>query len=146
MNYSPMDNKLINKVCDFVNHLVHLNEKPSYFSTKKSSTIKKTCPVTGLDISMQPKNSRFLSYTGVKWYYENDIDTFNLLLSRLSPLSKNKTLHEQFMSIAHSVRNEESNPRNYTRRKIEKLLLERNCLFNNKQLIDRNKMQQAGLG
>lgn len=141
-----MDNKLIDKVYDFINHLVHLNEKHPSFSKNNPPLIKKICPVTGLDISMQPKNSKFLSYTGVRWYYENDIDTYNnILVPRMGLLSKDKTLPEQFKSIAHSVRNEESNPRNYTRKKINKLLLERNCLFNNKQLIDIKKLQQAGL-
>ena len=57
---------------------------------------------------------------------------------------KNKELKSQFKQIAHSIRNTESNPRNNTRRAIKKLLND-NSLFNNLQLIDKNKIQEAGM-
>lgn len=104
------------------------------------------CPVTGLDISMQPKHTKFLSVTGIKWYYRYERELYYQFLSvRLSPGSLNKDMKTQFKQIAHSIRNAESNPRNNTRRAIQNLLNDKNSLFNNLQLIDKNKLQEAGI-
>ena len=106
----------------------------------------KRCPVTGLNISMQPTNSRFLSYTGVKWYYENDRKTFEKKLAvYLTDSCRKKGLSQQFKSISHSIRNKDSNPRNNTKRAIKKLLSEDGCLFDNYKLIDQNKLHEARL-
>ncbi|PLX14771.1 MAG: hypothetical protein C0597_09560 [Marinilabiliales bacterium] len=135
-----MENNLINKVYDFFNHIIHPNDlKPVSLSIKR-------CPVTGLDISMQAKHTKFLSVSGIKWYYRYERELYYQFLSvRLSPRSLNKDLTTQFKLIAHSIRNAESNPRNNTRRAIKKLLNDKNSLFNNLQLIDKNKLQEAGL-
>ncbi len=136
-----MESTLIYKVYDFFNHIIHPNDiKPT---TLKSI---KRCPVTGLDISMQPKNSKFISMLGIKWYYKYEIEIYYQFLAiRLSENLKNKDLKSQFKGIAHSIRNCDSNPRNNTRRAIKKLLNEKDSLFNNLQLIDKNKLQEAGL-
>lgn len=129
-----------------VNHLIHLNDLKHSLIRKGKTPYSKTCPVTGLDISMQPNNSKFLSYTGVKWYYEHDQKTFETILApRLTDSCKTKDILIQFKEIAHSIRNVDSNPRNNTRRAIRKLLNENDSLFNNLQLIDRNKLKEAGL-
>jgi hypothetical protein len=51
---------------------------------------------------------------------------------------------KQCREIAHSIRNSISNPRNNTKKAIKKLLNEKDCLFSNRNLIDKNKMIQAG--
>jgi len=136
-----MEKNLIYKVYDFFNHMIH----PSELTPSDIKKIKR-CPVTGLDISMQAKHTKFLSVSGIKWYYRYDREIYYQFLSvRLSPGSLNKDLRTQFKLIAHSIRNAESNPRNNTRRAINKLLNEKNSLFNNLQLIDKNKLQEAGL-
>ena len=136
-----MENNLIYKVYDFFNHIIH----PTELKPAKAHSIKR-CPVTGLDISMQAKHTKFLSVSGIKWYYRYERELYYQFLSvRLSPGSLNKDLITQFKLIAHSIRNAESNPRNNTRRAIKKLLNDKSSLFNNLQLIDKNKLQEAGL-
>jgi len=136
-----MEKNLVYKVYDFFNQIIHPNDiKPTSLKTIKR------CPVTGLDISMQPKNSKFISMSGIKWYYKNEIEIYYQFLAiRLTENLKHKDLKSQFKGIAHSIRNCESNPRNNTRRAIKKLLNEKDSLFNNLQLIDKNKLQEAGL-
>ena len=140
-----MENNLLNRVYEFVNHIIHPND--AWYSSPLTNNpfSDKVCPVTGLDISMQPNNSKFLSYTGVKWYFEHDRSTYESnLATRLTESCRKKDIYIQFREIAHSIRNADSNPRNNTRRAIQKLLDEDNSLFNNLQLIDSNKLQEAG--
>ena len=135
-----MENNLIYKVYDFFNHIIHPSD------IKLSTAPIKRCPVTGLDISMQPKNSKFLSTSGIIWYYKNEREIYYQFLAiRLTENLKNKYLKYQFKGIAHSIRNSESNPRNNTRRAIQKLLDEKDSLFNNLQLIEKTKLQKAGI-
>ncbi|MBA7545567.1 hypothetical protein ES705_37936 [subsurface metagenome] len=96
---------------------------------------------------MQPQNSKFLSFTGVKWYYEHDYKTYNkILATRLSNYWKNKAIEDQCREIAHSIRNSDSNPRNNTKRAIRKILSNnQDSLFDNIDLIDKNKLREAGL-
>jgi hypothetical protein len=136
-----MENNLINKVYDFFNHIIHPNElKPD------QEQLIKRCPVTGLDISMQPKNSKFITISGIMWYYKHEIEIYYQFLAiRLNKNYQKKDLKSQFRMIAHSIRNEDSNPRNNTRRAVKKLLNDKNSLFNNQALIDKNKLLEAGL-
>lgn len=133
-----MESKIIHKVYDFFDQLFHFHE---HQNIELNSRI---CPITGLDISMQPKNSKFLSVSGVKWYHNNDRETYT---KKLQPLLTSRCLkkeHEyQFRSIAHKVRNADSNPRNNARRAINKLLEDDNCLFDNLSLIDNSKLKEA---
>jgi len=136
-----MERNLICKMYDFFNHMIN----PAELTLAQKPKIKR-CPVIGLDISMQPKRTKFLSITGIKWYYRYEREIYYQFLSvRLSPESLNKDMKTQFRQIAHSIRNVESNPRNNTRRAINKLLGDKSSLFNNLNLIDKNKLQEAGL-
>ena len=140
-----MENNLIYKVYDFFNHIIHPHDI-KYFSASSEVMSEKICPVTELDISMQPRNSKFLSSSGVKWYYENDRKIFDKALApKLTESFKSKDINMQFREIAHSIRNADSNPRNNTRRAIQKLLDEKDSLFNNIQLIDKTKLREAGM-
>ncbi len=135
-----MEYHLLNKVYSFFEIIIHPGKRPA-----KRRKIKR-CPVTGLDISMQPKNSKFLSFSGVKWYYENKQAIFkNLLEPRLTGTWKDKPLSRQFKEIAHAIRNSDSNPRNNTRRAVNKILRDKNTLFSNISLIDKKKLKEAGL-
>lgn len=136
-----METNLLNRVFDFFNYMIH----PSELKLSSVPTVKR-CPVTGLDISMQPKHTKFLGTSGIIWYYKNEREIYYQYLSvRLNPGSLNKDLKTQFKLIAHSIRNAESNPRNNARRAIRKLLNDKNSLFNNLQLIDKKKLQEAGI-
>ncbi len=141
-----MENSLIYKVYDFFNHIIHPSDISLSPASSDALSFKKICPVTGLDISMQAKNSKFLSSSGVKWYYENNRKIFDKVLApRLTGKLKSKDLKIQFRRIAQSIRNADSNPRNNTRRAIQKLLNEKDSLFNNMQLIDKSKLREAGM-
>lgn len=136
-----MEKNLIYKVYDFFNHMVHSSE----LEASNTQTIKR-CPVTGLDISMQPKYTKFLCVSGIEWYFKHESAIYYQFLSvRLSPSSLNKDLKTQFKLIAHSIRNAESNPRNNAKKAIKKLLNDKNSLFNNLPLIDKDKLQEAGI-
>ncbi len=140
-----MEEKFLHKVYDFVNHIIHLDDLKLFSQDNKDLPSSKRCPVTGLDISMQPANSKFLSYTGVKWYYEHDFSTYQKVLApKLHNQKPNKEIDLQFREIAHTVRNSDSNPRNNTRRAIRKILDDRSSLFNNLELIDKKKLKDAG--
>ena len=141
-----MEGHLIDKVYDFFQHIIHFSDLKEYTHHSKNVDQKRICPVTGLDISMQPKNSKFLSPLGVKWYYENNKKLYDkILASRLTENIKDKELKVQFREIAHGIRNSVSNPKNNARRAIQKLLSEKDILFNNFQLIDKHKLQEAGI-
>jgi hypothetical protein len=141
-----MENKLIYKVYDFINNIIHPYDIKLSSDSSEVISSEKICPVTGLDISMQPRNSKFLSSSGVKWYYENDREVFDkIVATRLTESLKSKDISKQFKGIAHSIRNAESNPRNNIKRSIQKLLNEKDSLFNNLQLIDKTKLREAGI-
>lgn len=135
-----MEYHLLNKVYTFFEVLIH----PEKRSVKRRKI--KRCPVTGLNISMQPKNSKFLSFSGVKWYYENKQEIYkNLLEPKLNGTWKDKPQTRQFKEIAHAIRNSDSNPRNNTRRAVNRILHDQNTLFSNIKLIDKKKLREAGL-
>jgi|GEM_PF-2809694 len=135
-----MEYLLLNKVYTFIDVLIHPEKR-----TVKRRKIKR-CPVTGLNISMQPKNSKFLSYSGVKWYHENKHEVYkNLLEPKLTGTWKDKPQTRQFKEIAHAIRNSDSNPRNNTRRAVNRILHDQNTLFSNIKLIDKKKLREAGL-
>jgi hypothetical protein len=141
-----MEESFLHKVYVFVNQIIHLDDLKLFSESAKQDSKVKRCPVTGLDISMQPKNSKFLSYTGVRWYYEHDYETFKkVLATKIQVHWLDKEIDRQFVEIAHAIRNSVSNPRNNTRRKIRKILDDRSSLFNNMELIDKKKLKEAGL-
>ncbi len=136
-----MEKNLIYKMYDFLNQMIH----PTDLKPSQIPQIKR-CPVTGLDVSMQPKHTRFLTVSGIAWYYKHESEIFYQYLAiRMSDNLKKKDLKTQFKGIAHSIRNAESNPRNNTRRAVKKLLNDKSSLFNNLQLIDKKKLQEANL-
>ena len=83
---------------------------------------------------------------GVKWYYEHKPRIFKKVLEpKISDYWKDRPLEIQFREIAHAIRNTDSNPRNSTKRAVNKLLQDKETLFDNTLLIDRNKLKKVGL-
>ena len=123
-----------------------VNSDPLLFShrliTKEKDSIKKGCKVTGIDISMQKEESRFLCYNGIRNLYKQDRDQFNKLLSELPEKWHNASLEDQTYKIAHHVRDKFFNPRNRVRRAIRKLCSEP-ALFDNMSLISKGKLVLA---
>ncbi|MBL1220212.1 hypothetical protein JET18_05145 [Chryseobacterium sp. L7] len=69
-----------------------------------------TCMVTGLDISMQRKNSFYLCLTGLRYYRENAPDQFELLERKyLTEKRKRLERDEKLYYIAHNIRNAYTN-------------------------------------
>ena len=101
------------------------------------------CPVTELDISMQKPGSKFLSKTGLKYYFQNEKEIYNQLSKRLSQKWINEPLETQFTEIAHSVRNEFYNIKNNTLKSIYKV--NENSLFDSLPFISPNKLNHAGM-
>ena len=68
------------------------------------------CKVTGVNISMQKKNSILLSHTGLKYYYETDKKIFEQIKRRyLSKVWNNSNFQIQIKELAHNIRNTNSN-------------------------------------
>jgi len=142
-----MESNLINRVYTIINEFIHPNSLKHFHSHARRIRNTKTCPVTGLDISMQPRNSKFISATGVEWYYIHSKPVFNeILLPYLTDHWKDESIDKQFEEIAHNVRNKDSNKRHSTRRAINHLLEEKDFLFNPMELIDKEKLREAGMG
>ncbi|MDV3472079.1 hypothetical protein CMU02_11875 [Elizabethkingia anophelis] len=91
------------------------------------------CLVTGLDISMQKKGSKYLCFAGLKFYKENEPETYKKLeLKYLTEKMKLKNIDRQMYYIAHNIRNTKTNPdhnpkysrarfeqRNYNRQQLQ---------------------------
>lgn len=81
----------------------------------------RVCLVTGLDISMQKKSSKYLCSAGLKYYNENDPATFEELTEKyLSPKNSAASLKDQFYYIAHNIRNHKTNPNHNPRNSRER--------------------------
>ena len=84
-----------------------------FFGAQKSKSPKdkrKTCKVTGIDISMQKKNSFLLSHTGLKYYLKHDRQLYNEIKSQyLSEHWEEASVKTQIREIAHSIRGHYTN-------------------------------------
>lgn len=113
------------------------------------TTGERFCKVTGIDISMQKSDSKFLNISCLRFLFENDRSTFDKLKSkRLSRRWENKPLEIQFRELAHSIRNEyfnpKNNPRNNTMKEIKNLFTYP-ALFDTRPFIRPDKMALAGM-
>lgn len=87
----------------------------------------KKCKITGIDISHQKTESKFLSKSSIYQIYKSDNNLFNDLLKRFSPKSPElMTIEKQCLEIAHNIRNTDSNKRHEIKRKTK---LYANSLF-----------------
>jgi len=80
------------------------------------------CRITGLDISMQQKDSHLLSTIGLTWLVQNDYFKYEELRYRFLPRPGVSGKHPKFESneiehIAKQIRNEYYNPRRNRKRK-----------------------------
>ncbi|MBL1219375.1 hypothetical protein JET18_00875 [Chryseobacterium sp. L7] len=73
-------------------------------------TVYRICLVTGLDISMQKKDSVFLCIAGLKYYRENEPAKYNLVERQyLTKKTKPLKWEEQLYYISHNIRNAYTN-------------------------------------
>ena len=82
------------------------------------------CLVTGLDISMQKKGSKYLCFGGLEYYKENAPETYQKIeLKYLTEKMKPRPIKDQIYFIAHNIRNTKTNPNHnpkYSRQRFEK--------------------------
>jgi len=141
-----MESTFLHKVYSLINDFIHPHELEKIASNELRVDQTKRCPITGLDISMQAKNSRFISPQGVEWYYTHQAKIFRQKLLPFLHSRQVKFLgNAEFNQIAHNIRNADSNPRNNARRSIQRLLNDKDCLFDNMKLIDKSKLKEAGM-
>jgi hypothetical protein len=96
----------------------------------KDEVKNRLCIVTGLDISMQKKGSKFLSTTGLKYYIENDPIIYQKIeLKYLTEKMRLRNIYDQLYFIAHNIRNANFNPNH-------------NPKYNRKRFEERNYHQQ----
>jgi len=103
---------------------------------------KRECIVTGLDISMQKEESRFLSISGIRYYNKNNPEIFQKLKSRLTKNWQNCPLDKQIFESAHSIRNSHHSKRIHTQKAIKRLKIAPS-LFNVDDLISEHKKSIA---
>lgn len=108
-------------------------------------TGRRFCIVTGIDITDQKPGSRFLSTTGLRQLQRIDQHKFEVLrYTRLSDRFLDSPIDRQIKEIAHSIRNEYYNPKNNTKRAIQRIksdpaLFDQEPFFN----PDRQKLIQG---
>lgn len=71
---------------------------------------ERKCLITGLDISMQRKDSVLMSHTGLKHYHANKPETYQRLKQKyLSVKWANVDFKTEIKELAHSIRNVKNN-------------------------------------
>lgn len=115
----------------------------SNIASNCTDNIKK-CKVTNLDISMQKENSIFLCVSGIEFYQIYFPEIYRELEKRLSKKWRNITIDKRNIEIAHSIRNEHFNKIHNIKRSIKKIT-SYPSIFNNFDLIDKRKLEIAGL-
>ena len=96
------------------------NGKMLHINTTIKGYFEPTCTVTNLPLKNQRMTAKYLSAKGIKWYYENDPDTYRekletLLTKKWKKRHANDPLEAWFFEIYHQIRNRANNPRNNPR-------------------------------
>lgn len=79
---------------------------------------QRKCKITGIDITHQKSESKFLSMSSIKRIYETEPETFKTLIGNFSPKEPETMDFDKLcLEIAHNIRNRESNRRREIERK-----------------------------
>lgn len=120
--HTQIKGQIIDKLCQFSKCANSTQKNPINrgkvsFDKTRSTLINlesahfNKCLVTGVDISMQKKGSKFLCLGGLKYYKENEPETFDFLTKKyLTDKMKMRTIEDQIYFIAHNIRNAKTNP------------------------------------
>ncbi|MGB4837645.1 MAG: hypothetical protein WBP08_01505 [Saprospiraceae bacterium] len=85
------------------------------------------CKVTGIDITHQKGESKFLSQASIIRIFKTEPETFKGLLRKFSPRHpETMTFDKLCLEIAHNIRNSDSNRRHEIKRKTT---IYKNSLF-----------------
>ncbi|MDM1092091.1 hypothetical protein [Myroides odoratimimus] len=83
-----------------------------YIESNKVVSLTKKCIITNVNISMQRDASLLLSHSGLRYYFEKDINLYNRIKNEyLSYKWINSPMNVQIREIAHNIRNKASNTR-----------------------------------
>lgn len=94
-----------------INNTLNIDKK----SGVKNEEKKPRCIITGLDISMQKKGSRFLNFKGLIHYFNNEPKTYQMIRDEFWSLRmENTDLRSEMYYLAKNIRNR--NPRNNRKR------------------------------
>ncbi|WP_139422338.1 hypothetical protein [Chryseobacterium mulctrae] len=78
---------------------------------------KNICIITGLDISMQRKGSKYLCVTGLRYIVKNKPEVYDLLVEKyLTEDKRGADKETQFYYLAHNIRNAQNNPKHNRKR------------------------------
>lgn len=81
---------------------------------------QRKCKITGIDITQQKGESKFLSQASIKRIFETEPETFKTLLSNFSPKEPERMSFDKLcLEIAHNIRNRDSNKRHEIIKKTE---------------------------
>jgi hypothetical protein len=91
---------------------LHIGLKTGVYPLEINNQNRRFCSVTGLNISMQKKESILLSHTGLRYYYKTDKKIYAEVKNKyLSKLWQNADYELQIKEIAHNIRNTANNQR-----------------------------------
>lgn len=111
---------LCNDLTDFENYQNATN-LPVYIESDRSNNKSRLCPVTGIDITHQKEESRFVWVNSLMILYENDRNRFYTLCKDYLKLNKSFTgVKEMCYYIAHNIRNKYWNMQYRIRKAIRK--------------------------
>jgi len=118
---------------------------PQYIRTE-SASIHSKCIVTGLSIHNQQPDTKNLTERGVKWYYENESETYekqlkSLLTDKWLIRHCGEPIHVYFDEIYHQIRNKASNPKNNFKRDLMNLERKNPKLFPTIDLLPPDKLR-----
>ena len=141
-HYSPIENKTpyYTEITEMVKSypLLYGNNSPMAINDR-------ICIVTGISISCQKPESKFLCISGIRQLKKTDPEGYEKLRDqRLNSKWLPYPLEIHFREIAHSIRNEFYNPKHNTRQSILKIN-EDPVLFDIWPLISQDKRQIAGV-
>jgi len=92
----------------------------NYVKVESAQLKNRYCIITGLQIHNQQPGTKNLTEKGVKWYYENEPDTYKneleiLLTQKWLNKHRGETMKNYFAEIYHQIRNKDRNPKNNPR-------------------------------
>ncbi|MBV5313194.1 MAG: hypothetical protein JZU47_07845 [Prolixibacteraceae bacterium] len=118
---------------------------PKYIRME-NAPIHTSCKVTGLTIYDQRPETTNLTARGVKWYYENEPETYkkklkSLLTEKWLIRHKGEPMENYFSEIYHMIRNKKMNPKNNTFKSYQILERKGLKLFSTVELLPPEKLK-----
>lgn len=92
----------------------------NYVSMEFPQLKNQYCIVTGLQIHNQRPGTKYLSPKSIRWYYENEPETYKneleiLLTQKWLNKHNDEPIENNFTEICHQIRNKDRNPKNNPR-------------------------------